>query len=244
MGVNPTATEVEIKSAFFLLTKDCEPGRGQLLSEACEAVGDVDRRAAYDCLAYEAEDSDDKLFQIEPVCCSVCGRAPAQPRYAVFRKVVSFILVTRRRPVQGIFCALCARKQAFKVSLISAAVGWWCLPFGPIITVFEITRNAFGGYEPPGSRQALQWRNALAYYHAGNVQLAFALARELASASDQKIAAAAVRLMDRLKAQGVPADAVPLKSAWAIRPQTVASHALIACVPPGALLTLLLSDAI
>ena len=141
----------------------------------------------------------------------------------------------RRAAYQGIYCARCARLTSLRASLISGLVGWWGFPAGPVYSVAEILRNAFGGYEPPGTRETLLWQNAAAFASQGNGELAYAIARDLRSARNRRVAARAVRLMDALKSRGVNGRTAHLKSAWSHAPADIALHLAIALMLPALL---------
>ncbi len=234
LGVDPAASIDQIKAAYRRLAKELHPdknagadakARFQAINEAYQTVGDPERRAAYDSLRYATPPEPTREAPLEPISCSRCGKVTAQPRAAVFWYVVSVIVLTSRNPIQGIFCATCARKAALKASLISAIAGWWGFPWGPIYTIGSIFKNAIGGFRPPGSEERLLWYNALAFLSQGNLPLAYALARKVRKASDEKIAINAVRLMDHLQAAGVPADTRPLKNPWRLTIVDLFAHA-------------------
>lgn len=254
LGLSPEASADEIKTAYRRLAKDCHPDRNrnadatskfQALTEAYEILSDVRSRAAYDGKNTERPDSGDteNSSAIPPVSCSSCGMVTAQPRHAVFRQVVSMLITTVRTPIQGIYCAECARKKALRASLVSGLFGWWGIPFGPIFTIFEIIRNASGGFEPPGSRESLQWQNALAFASRGDFPLAYALARQLRTAVNDEIGRKAVKLMDYLESRGVSSQATALKSATGPTPTSLFAHGLALFAVPGIVATLIyLSD--
>jgi hypothetical protein len=209
--------------------------RFQEMTEAFRIVSDSERRANYDdpcdIPREQAAPAD-----VSPVSCSRCGKVTAQPRYLIFRYVMGLLIVTRRNAWQGIYCVGCARKTSLCASAISALAGWWGIPWGPICTIGEIWRNAFGGIEPPRSRERLLWRNALAFASQGNNELSYALARELRTSGNREIASKAARLMDSLKMNGVNAKAAHLKSAWSTAPQFLALHLALLLIAPGLVL--------
>ena len=80
--------------------------------------------------------------------CEKCGRLDSSLRGASFMYVVSLIFVTMRQPgAAGVFCSRCRKWQAFKDSLVSALLGWWGFPWGPLYTLQVIGRNSAGGYQ-------------------------------------------------------------------------------------------------
>jgi hypothetical protein len=80
--------------------------------------------------------------------CGRCGRVDATLRGTSFMYAVSVVLFTFSNGAgAGIYCASCRKKEAAKYSLLSALVGWWGFPWGPIRTVHAIGRNSAGGHQ-------------------------------------------------------------------------------------------------
>jgi len=244
LGVSPKATDEEIRSAYRRLAKELHPDKNpgpdanrafQLLNDAYKVLSDPERRAAYDSGGYSSAGPEQRSSFPEPLHCVKCGKITAQPRYLVFRYVISIVVSTTRHPIQGVFCAACARKAALRASLISSVAGWWGFPFGPIYTIGDIFRNASGGYEPPGSREHLLWTNALAFLGKGQNDLAYGLARQLRSAGDETIALNAVRLMDMMKSRGLVTNPPVLKPVPKTTPADYVVHGALALALPVAL---------
>jgi DnaJ domain len=159
LGVSPTASDVEIKTAFRKRAKDLHPDRNpsshavlqfQRLGKAYEVLSNPDARARYDTWYVESsrESISDQQTQIEPIVCSCCGTITAQPRYAIFYQVTSFIAVTIRSPIQGIFCPSCAEGKVLRGTIITWFVGWWGLPWGVFYSLHAIIHNLLGGSKP------------------------------------------------------------------------------------------------
>jgi hypothetical protein len=91
-------------------------------------------------------ESEDALF----VSCDSCGRVDATLRLTLFTYVMSFVVVTTRRPAGGILCSSCRTKAAFKYGGLSALLGWWGFPWGPIYTMGALGRALKGGEQPQG----------------------------------------------------------------------------------------------
>jgi len=154
LGVAHDATAQSVKAAFRKLAKEHHPDTGvsdggarfRAINEAYAVLGDPTARAAYDSesATEPAQGNSNKARVIDPITCGTCGQVTAQPRYVVFRHVISFILGTVRTPIQGIYCVACARKAAFRANLITALAGWWGFPWGPIWTIAEGFKNALG----------------------------------------------------------------------------------------------------
>ena len=240
LGVEPSASAREIKIAFRRLAKIHHPDRHsaqnatdefRAIVEAYEVLSDPARRATYDNSAYVKASDKPRRATMAALRCSKCGNITAQPRYVIFRHVVSVVLVTITTPVQGLYCSSCARKLAFKASCISAIGGWWGFPWGPILTITNIIRNAFGGTKAP-SEEKLLWYNAVAFYSQGNFVLAHALARKVRMARDETIATDALRLIDQLHSLGVPKDAPPLANPWRLKLSDMLRHSAVAFAVP------------
>jgi hypothetical protein len=243
LGVVPTASDAEIRAAYRNLAKEHHPDAGHAkddgarfkgISEAYAVLSDTESRAAYDGLSAttSATSAQESRSQIIPICCDSCGKVTAQPRYVVFRHVVSFVLGTVRTPVQGIFCADCARSKALKATALSAVAGWWGVPWGPVWTFAEGFKNAFGGTSDAANNERLLWHNALAFGLQGQNRLSIALADRLRGAKDRQIAANAAKLIDHFNVRGVELGSTTLKDPWARSPAHLLSHFTIITVPP------------
>ena len=246
LGVSPTASTDEIKVVYRALAKIYHPDvnkdraatdKFRRITEAYEVLSDERKRAAYDSSsvvgrppAGAPSSASPQRAPTEPVQCSKCGKVTAQPRFLVFRQVVSFVVMTRIMPKLGIFCSECAGKVAFRASAISAAFGWWGFPWGPIYTVKEILRNAFGGERHPEIDEQLVWQNAVAFTDQRKYQLAGSLATLLQSAKDARIAAGAKQLAALLASNG---QTFPrLRSPWKSNIRGGAGQVLMGCAVP------------
>ena len=134
LGVAPNASSEEIKSCYKQLAKRLHPDINrdsnakalfQRINEAYQTLSDPDLRCAYDALQYSKPEAEPSSNELDPICCSHCGKVTAQPRSTVFFRTVSIVLLTTKTPIQGIFCSACATKLGLRASLISALFGWW-----------------------------------------------------------------------------------------------------------------------
>jgi hypothetical protein len=231
---------MEIRAAFRRLAKELHPDHNsqpdapaqfRALTEAYHALINSERLGRHDEVPapeYRAPEPE----AADPVICSKCGKITVQPRHTVFHSVKSFLVFTKRTSYEGVFCADCARRTALRASAISAAAGWWGVPFGPIYTAVDIVCNAFGGIELPGSREKLLWQNALAFAARGDRELAYGLARLLRDAENDMIAHGAARLMEALRQRGVDPDAARLKPAGPLSPLATALQLGLAAIVP------------
>ena len=243
LGVKSSATAEEIKSAYRKLAKETHPDTSQNassekfhgISAAYEILSDPLRRAEYDSSSYQASEQEARTRVIDPICCSRCGQTTAQPRYVVFSRVYSFIIMATRRPVQGIFCANCAKKEGLKSSIITLFAGWWGVPWGPIYSIGSILSNGFGGKHERSADERMIWYNALAFLSRGNLQLSYALAMRSRKASDKNIASDAAELVAHLERAGADPRQGKLRDPWRTGILYGASHLLMAFALPGAL---------
>lgn len=260
LGVSPTASVEDIRAVYRALAKIYHPdvNRDRAAAEkfrrvttAYEVLTDAVQRRAYDGQPTSEQQNQSRSSersssqspqQTPPVQCSECGQATAQPRFVVFRHVISLIFVTRIQPRAGIYCSSCASKVGFRASAISAFFGWWGLPWGPIYTVRAILKNAFGGDRQRALDEGLLWHNAVAFLSQGRFDLSAALASKLRSAMDPAIAESAARLSAQLSANNVRVGR--LRSPWSIHPATVLGHLILVAIVPSLAALLLLGGSV
>lgn len=186
LGLALDASAVDIKDAFRRRAMELHPDRNkspdatarfQLLNEAYAVLGDPAARAQYDTISIEAgEDAAAAEEPPEPIVCSACGKVTAQPRYAIFYVVKSYIFATSRSAIQGIFCSACAEKKAFKASALTWLLGWWGFPYGPIWSIHALFHNMIGGIRPPNINARLAAHQAWVFATQGRVEMARAVA--------------------------------------------------------------------
>ncbi|MBB3410021.1 hypothetical protein FHT87_003953 [Rhizobium sp. BK316] len=257
LGVQPSATAEQIRAAYRKLAKETHPDtsgnssaeRFHRISAAYEILSDPIRRARYDGSAREAQRQETprqeapkqeakarkqqaKAPTIEPICCSRCGQVTAQPRSVTFFRLYSFLIDYFRQPIQGIFCARCARREGLKSSFITLLVGWWSRR-GLIHSVGAILTNGFGGKREPAVDQGLLWHNAQAFLSRGNLQLAYALAVQASVGSDRYVAKDAAELVAKLEKAGADSWQGRLKDPWRVSVLSAAGHILMAFSVPG-----------
>ena len=189
LGLEPSADAAAIKAAFRSKAMELHPDRNdapnaterfQLLNEAYGVLSDPAQRAQYDTMSIEtgpsASASSAAQEPPEPVVCSCCGKVTAQPRYAIFYAVKSFIVQTTRSAIQGIFCSACAEKKAFRASAITWILGWWGFPWGPIYSIHALFTNMLGGKQPPDINARLAAHQAWVFAVLGKTDMARAVA--------------------------------------------------------------------
>lgn len=250
LGVDASADAERIRAAYRHLAKKLHPDVNrdlnakalfQAITEAYEVLSDPDNRAAYDASSY-SKTPPAAQEEFEPICCSRCGKVTAQPRSTVFFRVISMLVATTKTPIQGIFCSPCARRLGFQASLLSGLFGWWGVPWGPIWTIGSILENARGGRHSKQIDEKLLWYNAVAFFSKGNFAISYALARQARRATDEEIALGALKLMDQMKAAGLPPSTGTLKDPWHIQPGNFAAHLLMLLFVPAGIAILIYSD--
>ena len=68
-------------------------------------------------------------------------------KFVLFQYTVSLLIVTFKRPTDVYFIRANEKSSAkgLPYTLLSAALGWWGIPWGPIYTVQSLTSNIKGG---------------------------------------------------------------------------------------------------
>ena len=245
LGVQPSATAEQIRAAYRKLAKETHPDtsgnksseRFHRISAAYEILGDPIRKAGYDGSAreapkQEAEARKPQAPEIEPICCSRCGQVTAQPRSLTFFRVYGFIVGHMCHPIEGIFCARCARWEGWKSSIITVLIGWWGR-HSLFNVVRSILANGHGGKHEPIVDQRLMWHNARAFLSRGNLQLAYALAHLSSGGVDRYIARDAADLAARLEKAGADPRQAQLKDPWRLSIIYTAAHMIMAYSFPG-----------
>lgn len=129
------------------------------------------------------------------IACERCEAVGADLRHSVFTYAMSFLLVTLRRGSAGIYCRSCRRSEALKWGALSAILGWWGVPWGPIYTVQALGIAASGGQQDPEVNRALLVAVGVDLARDGNTLEALeALETSLRFAHDPAVAAAAAEL--------------------------------------------------
>jgi hypothetical protein len=189
LGVDQTATSDEVKKAFKAKAQQFHPDRNpapeatrafQFVNEAYQVLGNFQERANYDARSYGTPEAAaaPAASNADPVLCSTCQRLTAQPRYVIYRHVISAVFVTWRAAQQGIFCSECGAKHAYRASAKTWLLGWWGIPWGPIYSAQAIFLNMLGGERPPlNNFRILGWQ-AIYFPNAGRLDLARAVAHD------------------------------------------------------------------
>lgn len=197
LGIEPNANAQEIKAAFRRRAMELHPDKNknpnatsnfQFLNEAYSVLSDPISRARYDTSSIRTKPPEensksqktakenDERQKITPIFCSCCGKATAQPRYVIFHEIKSFIFVTTKKPIQGIFCSTCSAKKSLKATMVTWLFGWWGFPWGPIYSIPAIIRNLLGGKQSNSINARIAAHQAWAFAMLGNLDLARAVA--------------------------------------------------------------------
>jgi hypothetical protein len=187
LGVSVDADTATIMAAYRRRAMELHPDRNtspnaarqfQLLNEAHATLNDPTARGEYDTMSLDTakESAATTSEKPEPIVCSCCGKVSAQPRYAIFFEVKSFIVATTRSPVQGIFCSACAEKKVVKASALTWLLGWWGFPWGPIFSIHALWNNMLGGKRPALINARLAAHQAWFFAATGRTEMAHAVA--------------------------------------------------------------------
>lgn len=235
LGVAPHVSAAEIKAAFRRKAMEYHPDRCKLpnatrlfqqVNQAFSALGNPDSRARYDTSTVDSvhpSETSAHRAPPEPIRCSVCNKVSAQPRYVIFFRVFSCILVTRRDPVQGTYCSTCAEKVSLKASAFTWLLSWWGLPWGPFYGLQAIFTNLVGGKRPLEINARLLAHQAWYFAAIGQLEVARAVAEQALALAlrvppSERGAAALVRAqLDAFLASFPPSARAPqLKNPWVL----------------------------
>jgi len=190
LGVDPTASMMDIKIAFRRRAMELHPDRNasadtteefQQLTESYNLLIDSAARMRYDTNGHSAglgSPPSDREERLRLIVCSMCEEVAAHPRFIIFHEVRSYLLVSKRATVQGIFCPECAQAAGLRATLITWLRGWWALPLGPVYSLLAIARNLLGGAKPNEVNARMLLYQAWAFATAGNTLAARAVALE------------------------------------------------------------------
>lgn len=236
LSVDRSASIDQIKRAYKARAQELHPDKNpsadatrdfQRLNEAYQALGDANSRSDYDAKGYVLDQPSQEAdpVPVQPIACCSCGKISVQPRYVIYRQVVSFLFATYRSGCQGVFCAKCGATRAYRTSGITWLLGWWGIPWGPIYSLHAIVRNMLG--EQPAITNFRVLAMQAAYFASENRMdiarllvdqaLEFALAipafgsnQEAHEDRDLRGLLAAIR-------DSTAAPARPLKTSWGIK---------------------------
>jgi len=180
LGVDPTASLVEIKIAYRRRAMELHPDRNasadateefQQLTESYNLVIDSAARMQYDTNGRSAGSGaspSDREERLRLIVCSTCEEIATHPRFIVFHEVRSQFRTSKLTTVRGIFCPECAQAAGLRATAVTWLKGWWALPWGPAHSVQAIARNLVGGDKPSEVNARMLLYQAWAFTSAGN----------------------------------------------------------------------------
>jgi hypothetical protein len=180
LGVSPTAATPEIHSAYRALAvrfhPDVNPVENaeqltMLLNLAWETLKDEERRKAYDASlpVPVGVAVDEPVEPIKLPQCERCGAETPTLSVARFTYVLSIIVWSFRRAIEGVMCDPCRSKSAGRAALLTVVFGWWGLPFGPVYSLQSLYSVAIGGWRDWAANAALKRKMAIAYRQRGEL---------------------------------------------------------------------------
>jgi len=87
--------------------------------------------------------------------CQVCGRQDETLRVVACPYVLSLVVVTFRRAFSGLWCRRHRLRYQGLAGMISAALGWFGIPYGFVFTPVVLWKLAKGGELPAAQNQAM-----------------------------------------------------------------------------------------
>ncbi|MCK5296444.1 MAG: DnaJ domain-containing protein [Alphaproteobacteria bacterium] len=183
LGLKTDATQGQIKTAYRKKAKQLHPDSNSYagaedkfmqLSEAYQVLRSPLQRNAYDI----DKKPQKPLGKLPLQNCSWCKKVTAQPRFVIFREVVSHNFHSEAKEISGVFCSDCAQNAAIRASFKTWVLGWWGMPFGFILTIATLWRNLLGGRKPKTINSRLLLKQAKAFQSQGEFELAKATAEQ------------------------------------------------------------------
>jgi len=180
LGVSPTAATPEIHSAYRALAvrfhPDVNPVENaeqltMLLNLAWETLKDEERRKAYDATlpVPVGVPVNEPLEPLKLPQCERCGAETPTLSVARFTYVLSCIVWSFRRRIEGVMCDPCRSKAAGRAALLTVAFGWWGIPMGPFYSLKALYAVATGGWGDWAENAALKRKMAIAYRQRGEL---------------------------------------------------------------------------
>lgn len=183
LGLKADSTQEQIKTAYRKKAKQLHPDSNsstgtedkfRQLSEAYRVLSSPLQRNAYD-----VDKKPQKPLENLPLqSCSWCKKVTAQPRFVIFREVVSHEFHSEAKEISGIFCSDCAQNAAIRASFKTWVLGWWGMPLGIVLTIAALWRNLLGGRKPKAINARLLLKQAKAFQSQGEFELAGATAEQ------------------------------------------------------------------
>lgn len=161
----------------------------------------------------EAAESRQRGGEVQLVVCAETGEVTAQPRAVRYWVIISFLLMTWKKPIYGVYSRRGADKVALRASLYTWLFGWWGI-LGPFHTIKALVINLMGGEMPRDENAILLGEQGVAFKMLGKLDLARStIDMAIRFAIDRTIKKELIRYRQKL---GPMRKKLALKKSWAL----------------------------
>jgi hypothetical protein len=90
----------------------------------------------------------EELTRLHQGACPECGGAGPVDLHTT-HIIWSILVMSAWNSTSHLCCRRCGTKKKLGKALLSSVIGWWCFPWGPLLTPVQVTRNVYGIFNPP-----------------------------------------------------------------------------------------------
>lgn len=150
LGVSPEIDHEALRAAYRARMKEFHPDRNkapeasarfQEVQQAYEVLGDPEVRARYDAWTRQPVTTPPPEEFFPVLTCEQCGLKTPHLRVVLIHWVWSALLFTRHGHTPKLLCPSCAHNQLAVASVKAGVLGWWGVPFGPLLTPVTLWKN-------------------------------------------------------------------------------------------------------